>query len=98
MHHSRWASSPITFGPVGRVVATVLVILPLLWFGLYAGAFGIIGLVVWGGILLPWAMRDIWRPVPTAPLDPLGVGDLPPEPAPIDPETSIQHRAPPRRW
>jgi hypothetical protein len=57
---SRWRSTGITFGPVGRIVATVLVTLPILWF-LRSGILGLIGVVVYGTTLYPWALRDVWR-------------------------------------
>ena len=56
----RWRSGEITFGPVGRIVATVLVTMPLLWFLKNALPFGFVGLVIYGAVLWPWALRDIW--------------------------------------
>jgi hypothetical protein len=98
MRHSRWAASSITFGPVGRLVATALMFLPLWWSVYYAGPFGIVGLVVWGGVWLPKALRDIWRSVPTEPLDPLDVGNLVTPSNELDPETAITERVGPSRW
>jgi hypothetical protein len=60
---SRWSKSDLTFGPVGRVVATVLLLVPLWWFLNGAGIFGLVGVVTYGLFLVPWALRDIWRPV-----------------------------------
>ncbi len=82
---------------MGRLAATALMFLPLWWSVYYAGPFGIIGLVVWGGVLLPKALRDIWRSVPIEPLDPLGVGNLVSS-YEVDPETSIAERVGPSRW
>ena len=60
---SRWARSDLTFGPVGRVVATVGVLIPVWWLLVWAGPFGFGCLVIYGFFLVPWALRDIWRPV-----------------------------------
>ncbi|MFL6136549.1 MAG: hypothetical protein ACJ74O_01970 [Frankiaceae bacterium] len=100
MRYSRWARSDVTFGPVGRIVATVLVCVPDAWFAFGTGGFGFYGLVLWTVVVVPWALRDIWRRVPTVPLDPLGVGDaLRSGPVGgVDPATSIANRPPPARW
>lgn len=58
---SRWQTSVTTFGPVGRVVVTALLLAVLAWFLLYAGVFGLVGAVVWVGWVLPRALRDVWR-------------------------------------
>lgn len=60
---SRWVSSAVTFGPVGRIVVSLLMLVPLWWFIAYAGVFGIVGVPIWLTKVLPWALRDIWRPV-----------------------------------
>lgn len=60
---SRWVSSAVTFGPVGRIVVSLLMLVPLWWFIVYAGVFGIVGVPIWLVKVLPWALRDIWRPV-----------------------------------
>jgi hypothetical protein len=60
---SRWATSAVTFGPVGRMVASLLLLLPLWWFINYAGVFGLVGAVIWILKILPWGLRDVWRPV-----------------------------------
>jgi hypothetical protein len=61
---TRWQSSVLTFGPVGRLVCTVLLLLVLVWFVVYAGPFGLVGVVVWAGWVLPRALRDTWRRAP----------------------------------
>ncbi|WP_426563578.1 hypothetical protein ACPPVT_20555 [Angustibacter sp. McL0619] len=61
---SRFQATDVTFGPVGRLVVTVLVLLPLAAFVaalLVAPAAGITGIVVWGGGIAPKALRDTWR-------------------------------------
>lgn len=56
---SRWRSSSVTFGPVGRIVVTFLVFLPYPLF-IVNLPFGLVGVVVWTPLL--WrALRDIWR-------------------------------------
>jgi hypothetical protein len=60
---SRWARSEITFGPVGRIVMSLLMLVPLWWFIRYAGVFGLVGLPIWLVKVLPWGLQDIWRPV-----------------------------------
>jgi hypothetical protein len=58
--HSRWRASQTSFGPVGRLIATVLLLLPMVFFW-KTQTFGWPGLVIWGGFLLPWGLRDVWR-------------------------------------
>lgn len=61
--HSRWAKTPTTFGPAGRIVATLLLLVPLAV--MIVG--GIADPFVWGGagaylvIIVPWGLRDIWK-------------------------------------
>lgn len=102
MRYSRWAGSAVSFGPVGRIVTTVLLCLPVpvFVFGMGADPYGLVGLGIWVLVVMPWALRDVWRRVPTGRLDPLGVGDRPlvSGPVTVDPETSITHRKPPDRW
>jgi hypothetical protein len=57
---NRWQSSVRTFGPVGRAVASLAVLGVLYWY-LQLGLFGLVGALIWGGTVLPWALRDIWR-------------------------------------
>ncbi len=59
---SRWAASAVTFGPAGRIVATLLVLVVGVWL-LWASFFGFVGALLWLGVITPWALRDIWRPV-----------------------------------
>lgn len=60
---SRWIGSDVTFGPVGRIVVSLLMLVPLWWFMTY-GSFGAVAfLPIWLLKILPWAVRDIWRPV-----------------------------------
>lgn len=57
--HSRTASSEVSFGLLGRIVVTVLVLV-LTWCSFrFSPVLGIIT----GFIVLPWALRDTWRRV-----------------------------------
>ncbi len=58
---SRTRSSAVTFGLRGRLIATVLMVLPLWWFYKTAMVGGLAGLLIWTFVILPWALRDIWR-------------------------------------
>ena len=63
---SRWAKSDTTFGPVGRVVTSILMVVPLLFF-IAAGLltfdpFVLIGAVIWAGLMFV-GMKHIWAPV-----------------------------------
>lgn len=63
VRQTRWAKTPTTFGPVGRVVATVALLVPLLAMlvGGLADPFVWGGAAVYGVVLVPWALRDIWK-------------------------------------
>ena len=60
---TRWAKTPTTFGPVGRVVASLLLLMPLV----IMGVGGLADPFIWGGagvyllVVVPWALRDIWK-------------------------------------
>jgi hypothetical protein len=60
--YSRWKKSAGTFGPTGRVVATCLLLIPLPVFAAaIATGFGIIGGGIYIVVVMPWALRDIWK-------------------------------------
>jgi hypothetical protein len=62
MTYSRWKKSSGTFGPVGRVVATVLLLVPLPVFVIAASVgIGLIGGGIYLLVVMPWALRDIWK-------------------------------------
>jgi hypothetical protein len=75
MTYSRWKKSTGTFGPAGRIVATLLLLvpLPLLAMAVTTG-IGIIGAGIYVLVIMPWALKDIWKraalpveaPTPTA--------------------------------
>jgi hypothetical protein len=61
---NRWEQSVSTFGPFGRVTATLALLAPpvsLLW---TAGPFGIFGAVIWCGWVLRPGLSDVWRRAP----------------------------------
>ena len=62
MTYSRWRKGPDTFGPAGRLVASVLLLvpLPILLMAISVG-IGIIGAGLYVLIVMPWALRDIWK-------------------------------------
>jgi hypothetical protein len=55
---SRWTRSATTFGPVGRTVGTLV----LLTVGVWLAIFALVGAAVWWFVVVPWALRDLWRP------------------------------------
>jgi hypothetical protein len=58
----RFAKTDVSFGLRGRIVMTVLLLIPLAWFTYLAQwmiALG--GLLIYAFIIFPMAMRDIWR-------------------------------------
>jgi hypothetical protein len=63
MIRTRWHKTPTTFGPVGRVLCTFLLFVPLPLFiiGTVVAGVGIIGLGIWVLLIMPWALRDIWK-------------------------------------
>jgi hypothetical protein len=62
MSYSRWKKTDGTFGPAGRVIATVLLLVPLpvLAVGVATG-IGIIGAGLYVIVVMPWVLRDIWK-------------------------------------
>jgi hypothetical protein len=76
MTYSRWKKSEGTFGPTGRVIATLLLLVPLPLLAMaIATGIGIIGAGIYIVLIMPWALRDIWRKASTAvqPPEPVGV-------------------------
>ena len=54
----------MSFGLRGRIVLTVLLLIPLAWF-IYLLQWMIAagGLFIYAFVVLPLALRDVWRPV-----------------------------------
>jgi hypothetical protein len=58
----RFAKTEASFGLTGRIIFTILLLLPLAVFiYLATQLIGIGGIVVYGGIICPWALRDLWK-------------------------------------
>jgi hypothetical protein len=88
---SRWVRSETTFGPVGRVVATGLILAPMIFMLIFSLPFLIAGVLLTPVAYL--ALKHVWRPVqvdsvrlPTA--LPAGATSTP----------SIMDREAPQRW
>ena len=61
---TRWRKTTTTFGPVGRVIATVGLVVPFIFFvviGILTGGLTIFGAGIWGFVIMPWGLRDVWR-------------------------------------
>ena len=61
--YSRWAGSSVSFGPRGRIALTIalIAVAPLI-----ARVFPLGGgilLLMWIFVVLPWALKDVWRKV-----------------------------------
>ena len=55
---SRWARSATTFGPVGRLVGTGLLVVVGAWL-VWANP---LGAILWWFVAVPWILRDLWKP------------------------------------
>ena len=59
----RFAKTDTSFGLTGRIIMTVLLLIPLAWFiYLLQWLIAAGGLVIYGFVILPIALRDVWRP------------------------------------
>ena len=56
---SRWRSSQITFGPLGRIVMTLLLFVPAWWFW-ETSTFSWPALLIWVFVAMPWGLRTVW--------------------------------------
>jgi hypothetical protein len=63
VRRSRWRQTPTTFGPAGRVACTLALVVPLA----LMAVGGLADPFVWGGagfwlaVVMPLALRDIWK-------------------------------------
>lgn len=98
--HSRWIRSEVAYGPWGRILASLVVSIPLWWFLSPYGIFGAVaGVPILVFVVLPWAYRDIWRRVPvTRDSDRLEAEYRRTAPVEGEPRTDISTRTPPKRW
>ncbi len=97
--YSRWAGSEVTFGPVGRVVVTIVLFVPV-WFGIFYSVFFLVAAAIWLIGVVPLAYRDVWRRVRLAPTDADQLTTTYDQSFPDDggPRTDISTRAMPSRW
>ncbi len=61
---TRWRKTPTTFGPFGRVSCTIVLVVVLAFFiagGVITGGMTLVGAGIWGFVIMPWALRDLWR-------------------------------------
>jgi hypothetical protein len=56
----KWAATSVTYGPAGRIVGTVLVTLPVLYFLRTLLPYGFIGIVAYL-VVYPRMLKDLWR-------------------------------------
>jgi hypothetical protein len=59
--YSRTAKGVTSYGPLGRAVATALVLLPPTFFWLVGGAALLVPIVMWLVIAVPLVLRDVWK-------------------------------------
>ena len=63
MRTTRWGKTPTTFGPLGRVFATIGLFIPLAI--MTAGGFALMfswgGALVYAATFLRWGLRDVWQ-------------------------------------
>ena len=55
---SRWRKSDVTFGPLGRIAASILLCAVPIW---WAASFSFVMLVMWVFFVSPMVLRSIWR-------------------------------------
>jgi hypothetical protein len=58
---SRWRKGTTTFGPFGRVSWTIVVVVLPIFCLVFGGIGGILFCAVWGGVVAPMALRDLWK-------------------------------------
>ena len=60
---TRWQKTPTTYGPVGRILATLALLVPLSFMVVGGMVFTAAwaGALIWLVVVMPRALRDIWR-------------------------------------
>lgn len=58
---SRFRKGTTSFGPVGRISWTIVVVLLPIFVGVFGGIAGILFLAAWCGVVAPMALRDLWK-------------------------------------
>ncbi len=90
---SRWLRSEVTFGPVGRVAWTLVLLVPIV-FALFYNFFFIIAAAIWMAVV-PMAMQDVWRKVKRPDYE--TIPEIA-EPKTLQPGESLHERVTPKRW
>lgn len=94
---SRFAPGELTFGAVGRVVATILFLSPVFFALDLAGVLGIFFALPYLTMVVPQGLRWLWQPAPVELVpDPLPAAPLPSDPPPAG--GGIAGRQAPGRW
>lgn len=57
---SRWKASETSFGPIGKLAITVVVLAVAGWLVVVAN-LDPLPAIVWCGLFAPWILRDLWR-------------------------------------
>jgi hypothetical protein len=58
---SRFRKGTTTFGPVGRISWTLVIVVLPIFVVVFGGIAGILFFVAWCGGIAPLALRDIWK-------------------------------------
>jgi hypothetical protein len=61
--YSRWQGSAVSFGPLGRIVVTLVLLAVGPLMAIYSPVGGWLAFLMWVFVILPWALRDVWRKV-----------------------------------
>ena len=94
---SRLAPGELTFGALGRVVATIIFLSPLFFALDFAGVFGIFFALPYLTMVVPQGLRWLWQPAPVELIvDPVPASPLQPDPPPAG--GGIAGRQAPGRW
>lgn len=94
---SRFAPSELTFGALGRVLATMLVLSPVFFALALAGVLGIFFALPYVVMVVPAGLRWLWQPAPVELIaDPLPAATFPADPPPAG--AGIAGRQAPSRW
>jgi hypothetical protein len=58
---SRWRKGTTTFGPVGRISWTVVIVALPIFVGVFGGIAGVVFVGIWVFVIAPMALRDLWK-------------------------------------